>query len=157
MALVMLTDVILLGHEKVGTRSLGNTKVDILTIALSSLADLVCDTWTRHAIPRLGLLNGWNMEMCPALTHSTIASPDVEKLAALLDSLAKAGVDVFPDDDLKRQIYSIAGLTTAGIDKAMEEERHAPEPPQPPEPPREPEGEEPAPPDKGENGQAAQE
>jgi len=113
----MLTDVIMVGHEKTGSFALAGNKFTSLAVALTCIVDSVADVFNRHGIPRLAALNGWDPALCPKLSHGEIEIPDLSAIGALLDSMSKAGVDVFPDEVLTRHLYTLAKLPTEGRDE----------------------------------------
>ena len=109
-AMTALADVILLGHEGVGARSLGETKVDLFTAALETFLDIICDEINTSAIPRLMQINGENPAMCPKLTHGSLDTIEVSDVAAMVTAMAGAGADLFPDTQLEDFLREEAGM-----------------------------------------------
>lgn len=113
----VLADFIMLGSGgKGGSHALSQNKTEIFTTAIEAFLDNICDTVTRHLLPRLWSLNGKDEETMPKLTHGDIERKDLAGLAALLTALAGAGATLFPDPDLENHIREEAGLPPAPED-----------------------------------------
>lgn len=92
MAVTALADWVLLGHEAVGSKALGSTKVDMFTTA--------CETWTQaaagvinaHAAPRLLALNGVGRDLVPELVPGRVSQVDIEMFCNALGTLVKNAV-----------------------------------------------------------------
>ncbi len=109
-ALAALADVILLGHEKVGSYSLGETKADFFTMALECFLDHVASVFNRHAIPRLLSLNGISIQSAPQLVHSGLKKLDLTAIGTFIRDTTGAGLQFFPDEKLENFLRSAAGL-----------------------------------------------
>ena len=57
MALALLADWLLLGHEKVGSFALASSKTHMFSVAIGAWLDSIAAVFNRHAIPRLLKLN----------------------------------------------------------------------------------------------------
>jgi hypothetical protein len=71
-SMVALADFILLGHEKVGSFSLGASKIDLFTSAIQQIAQMIADTFNDHAVPRLFKLNGMKTDRLPKVKAGEI-------------------------------------------------------------------------------------
>ncbi|KKK68491.1 hypothetical protein LCGC14_2943520, partial [marine sediment metagenome] len=111
-AMTMLTDVILLGHENVGSFALASSKTNILSASLGSYMDGIADVLNRHLVPRLFALNGMLLEQLPKFVHGDIETISLDELGKFINSLAGAGFPLFPTGDgkLERHILGQAGL-----------------------------------------------
>lgn len=109
-AMVMLADFILLGHEKVGSHSLGASKIDLFTAAIEAWLFHIADVFNKHAIPRLLKLNGIDIKYAPKLTFGSIQPVDLEALGSFLGSVSAAGMPLFPDDELDSYLRTKAGF-----------------------------------------------
>jgi hypothetical protein len=109
-AMTALADVILIGHESVGARSLGETKVDLFTAALEAFLDVICDEINTAAIPRLMQINGEDPAMCPVLTHGSLDTIELSDVAAMVTAMSGAGADLFPDTQLEDFLREEAGM-----------------------------------------------
>jgi hypothetical protein len=105
----MMADVILMGHEKVGSFALASSKTELFAQGLGVYLDSVEDVLNRHMVPRLFMLNGAKLDELPQYRHGDIESVDLSELAAYIKELAAAGMVIFPSEDgeletwLKRQ------------------------------------------------------
>jgi len=77
-AMTVLADFILLGHEKVGSFSLSSDKTNLFGTALAAWLDSIAETVNRFAIPKLMKLNGWPIDRLPRLAHG-----DLERVRCL--------------------------------------------------------------------------
>lgn len=130
-AMTVLSDFILLGHERVGSFALGTTKMDLWTMSVDSIAKTIADTINQHAIPRLLRLNGMDATRAPSLTYSEVAHVDLTEISTFVSQMAQAGV-ISPDPGLEDHLRELAGLPPAnhgveetGTDMMSEEDMKA--------------------------------
>lgn len=122
-AMSVLADFIMLGHEAVGSKALASTKSALFTSALNSILDNVCAVFNRYAFPTLMALNGVPTEYTPKLAHGDVENIPIEALGNYVKALAGAGMPLFPDADLEEALRDAAKLPdTAVVDpeRAME-------------------------------------
>jgi hypothetical protein len=123
-AMSVLADFILLGHEKVGSFALSDDKTDLFAVALGTILDSIQDVLNRYAVPRLFALNGMDVEDLPAIVHGDIEKPDLQKLAAYVQTLVGAGMPLFPDEDLEAWLREQGNLPEQSEDaKKRQEEK----------------------------------
>ena len=109
MLMSVMMDFLLLGHQKVGSFALADSKTELFITALGSFLDTICDVINRCAVPRLGDLNAFQPELLPQLHHGDIETQDLGVLGDYVAKLTSAGALVFPTEDgqledhLKRQ------------------------------------------------------
>lgn len=111
-AMSVLSDFILLGHERVGSFALGSSKIDLWTMAVDAIAKAIAEVVNTHAIPRLLQLNGMQVESQPRLTYGEVSHVDLGELAEFVSKLAGAGA-LTPDERLESYLRTIAGLPPA--------------------------------------------
>jgi hypothetical protein len=109
-AMTVLADFILLGHEKVGSFALSSDKTDLFAVALGTILDTIEETINRFAIPRLWEMNGWDPAKAPILRHGDIEDRDLTALGTFLSSLTSMGMTLFPDEDLDKYLRKTAHL-----------------------------------------------
>lgn len=109
-AMTILADFILLGHEKVGSFALSSSKTHLFSVALGAWLDSIAAVFNRHAIPRLFQLNGFTLERLPELKPGDIETPDLKELGEYIQRLAGTGMPLFPDDTLEAHLRQVAGL-----------------------------------------------
>lgn len=107
MAMAVLADFLLLGHEKVGSKSLGVAKIDLWMLAVESVAKAIAAVINTHAIPRLLRLNGIDAENPPQLVYGAIDNTDLSVLGQFLKDATEAGVLV-PDRAIEDHIRTLA-------------------------------------------------
>lgn len=109
-AMSVLADVLILGHEKVGTYALAQEKRSLFATALEAWVDGIAEVFNRHAIPRLIALNGFQeLTGMPRLEHGPVDVPDLAELAEYINRLAGAQV-LTPDPELENALRERAYL-----------------------------------------------
>lgn len=121
-AMTMLADFILIGHEKVGSFALSSDKTNIFGTALGSWLDSTAEVANRHAIPRLFLLNGMPVDRLPKLVHGDIETPPLPEIADFISKLATAGMTLFPDLKTENRLRGFASLPELSQDEYDERE-----------------------------------
>lgn len=110
MAMTSLADFILLGHDAVGARSLGETKADLFTTALEAWLQVIADVFNTYAIPRLMQMNGEDPAQSPKLTFGKMETISLEELGALITAMSGAGFDLFSDPQLEDYLREKGGM-----------------------------------------------
>lgn len=111
-AMQVLADFLMLGHENVGSFALGASKIDLFLAAVSQFAWSVAETFNRHGIPRLMRLNGEPTDRCPTLAPVELSHVDLGLLGEYLSKMSAAGL-LTGDDDLEDYLRDVAGLPEA--------------------------------------------
>lgn len=109
-AMTVLGDFILLGHEKVGSFALSSDKTDLFAVSLGTILDTIEETLNRFAIPALWEMNGWDPAKCPRLKHGDIEDRNLADLGQYLQNLTSMGMTLFPDEDLDKYLRKVAHL-----------------------------------------------
>jgi hypothetical protein len=102
--MTLLADVLMLGHEKVGSFALVSSRTNLLSVALGAVLDSVAEVMNRHAIPRLLALNGMDAEAPPVLCHGDVETPDLAEVADYIQKLTGSGMPLFPDRVVENQL-----------------------------------------------------
>jgi hypothetical protein len=110
MAMTVLADFILIGHEQVGSKALTSTKLTAFAQAMTSFLDHIADVVNRYAVPRLWELNGWPVERMPKLSHGEVEDVDLTALGEYIGKLSGAGVPLFPNPLLEKYLHDVAKL-----------------------------------------------
>lgn len=108
-AMSMMTDFLLVGHEKIGARSLATDKRAVFSHAAASFLDAITTVINRFAFPDLVRINGWPTELSPLLKHGPVAEIELTELASFIKETAGVGL-LFPDEDLERYLRERALL-----------------------------------------------
>ena len=117
MAMSVMADFILLGHEKVGSFALSDSKTHLFAVALGSFLDIIADIINTHAIPQLLRFNGEPVEDPPELIHGDVEDPDLVSIGDFITKLTQSGIDL-TDDAMERHLRSVANFP----DKPEEDE-----------------------------------
>jgi hypothetical protein len=135
MAMTVLADVILIGHESVGSFSLAQTKKNMLSKGLEGWTRSIASVLNRHAIPRLMELNNLPMELAPTIEPSPVQEIDLTEFGAWITALSGAGYPLFPNEELEAFLARISGMPYTPMAERPEEEQEAAaaKPPVPPE------------------------
>jgi hypothetical protein len=108
-AMTVLADFILLGHEAVGSYALGGGKINLFQLALQAWAQSIADVFNQFAVPRLLKVNSMDVKLAPKLVPKPIEDIDIAKLGAYFQQLAQAGAPIFPDETLEGWLRNQVG------------------------------------------------
>lgn len=111
-AMTVLADFVLLGHQNTGSWALSSDKTELFSMAIGSYLDIICEVFNNQGITRLIDLNGEHFKGItdyPYLTHGDVESQDLEKLGAFLTAATGSGVLV-PDEGLEDYVREAAGF-----------------------------------------------
>lgn len=89
-AMTLLADFILMGHQKVGSYSLADSKVTTFTRAISGWLDMMEEAINEQAVARLMRMNGAPMKMWPKWKHGNVAEIDLKALGDFLSKMIAA-------------------------------------------------------------------
>lgn len=112
-AMVVLADFILLGHEGVGSKALSVSKVGVFTRALQAWCDEIASVFNTQAIPRLLRLNGMPYKELPKIKPGEIEDVDLAQLGIYVQQLSASGADLWrggTNDELLKDLLRKAGL-----------------------------------------------
>ncbi len=108
-AMSLLADFIMLGHDKVGTQALSVSKIELFLDSVKAWLAAIADVFNAYAIPRLMRLNGVDETLHPHLRFSAPANIDLGVLGDYVSKLTAAGA-LMPDENMGEYLRSIAGL-----------------------------------------------
>ncbi len=114
----VLADFIMLGTQEVGSRSLGESKIDLFLNALYGWAESIVNVFNNKAIPLLMSLNGIDQELWPKLNYGTLEPEDLGELGQFIKDASAAGMELFPDVNLNNHLRERAGLPQMDEDLA---------------------------------------
>ena len=98
-AMTLLADFVLLGHEKVGSFALADSKTDIFAVAVKGWLTSIAEVINTHIIPKLLELNGYDPEEPPRLCFEDLESPDLGVLGDFIAKLSSAGMTFDQQDE----------------------------------------------------------
>ena len=112
MAMTVLADFVLLGHQNVGSFALSSDKTELFSVALGAFLDLICEVFNKQAIPRLIDLNGKyfaGITDYPKLVHGDIETQDLDKLGKFVSQMVGIGA-ITPDSGIEAYLRMAANL-----------------------------------------------
>lgn len=137
-AMALLADFIMLGHEGTGSYALGSSKIDLFVKALDAWLGIIAAQVNTKAIPDLLRYNGIETDTPPQLIYDDIADIDLAALSTYLTALSTAGVplDLTPDGPLVKRLMNAGNLPEApegtDFDDLVEQQRKLAEAKKPP-------------------------
>lgn len=120
MAMTVLADFVLLGHQKVGSFALSSDKTELFSVALGAFLDLICEVFNNQAIPRLIDINGDHFKEItdyPELIHGDIETQDLSKLGEFVSKMVSIGA-ITPDEGMEDYLRMAADLPERDFDTA---------------------------------------
>lgn len=109
-AMSMMADFFMLGQDATGSFALSSDKTELFATALGTILNAIVAEFNDHAIPKLVELNGFDPEMAPTMTHGDIETQNLGQLGAFIQTLANAGMVIFPNVELEKYLLETAGL-----------------------------------------------
>ncbi len=111
-AMTVLADFVLLGHQDVGSFALSSNKTHMFAMAICSYLDIICETFNSKAIPQLLAMNGdhfGDVTDYPTLTHGDVEDTDIGPLGDFLSKMTTAGL-IVPDEEIEDYLREVSGL-----------------------------------------------
>lgn len=112
MAMTVLADFVLLGHQEVGSFALSSDKTKLFSMAVGAYLDIICETINNKAIPALIELNKAHFGAItdyPQLSHGDLENTDIQALSGFIKDLTGVGV-LIPDEPIEDYVRDVAGL-----------------------------------------------
>ena len=126
MMISMLTDLLLVGHEKAGSWALSMSKSQLLAESIKAYLDAVHGVLSAHLVPDILRFNRMPTNTMPKLViEGEIITPSIEELATAIADLTGAGWPLFPDEAVDRHLRQKLQLPE------REEGEPVPKPPEP--------------------------
>lgn len=118
--LAALAQFTILGINGVGTQAKAESDVSFFTMAVDAFADTIADTFTKHGVQRLLVLNGRDPNNVK-LEHSPAGDVDTTTMIEFIKAVG-GGINWTPDDEIQmRSIFGMPEKTEEEI-AAMQEE-----------------------------------
>ena len=122
-AITMLSDIVMMGGDKVGSFALAKTKESLLAAALDAQLANVVDILNEIAIPRLFALNTFTgLSGFPKFKVTSVITPNLTDLGNFIKALSGAKMPLFPDIDLENYLRRMVNFPEVNED---DEERQA--------------------------------
>ena len=124
-AMTVLADFILLGHEKVGSFALSSDKTALFATALGAWLAEIAGVLNRHALPRLFDVNGWDASECPKFVPGDLEKDDVAAFAENVSKLTAAGFLTPGSEEDEDHVREMMKLPPTPVDLLEEREQVA--------------------------------
>ncbi len=90
-AMCILADFVLIGHDAVGSFALVEQKYDMFILSLGSFADSIASVFNKNGIRKLWEINGFPTDRLPRLLPSELERQDIAELSLAAQQLTAAG------------------------------------------------------------------
>ncbi|MCD8195900.1 MAG: DUF935 domain-containing protein [Lachnospiraceae bacterium] len=111
-AMTVLADFILLGHQSVGSFALSSDKTKVFAMAVGAYLDIICEVFNNQAIPALIDINGDYFSKItdyPTLEHGDVEDASLDKVGDFINKTVNCGA-LLPDESLDDYLRQIAGM-----------------------------------------------
>lgn len=106
MLMSALAQFLMLGQENVGSLALSKDQTDFFTMSVNATADIIAETFTKYAIPRLLVLNGYDPDGI-RLEHTLAGDVDTEQIANSLQIIWSFITPSAEDEVWLRQVFGM--------------------------------------------------
>ena len=116
-AMTVLADFILLGHQNVGSFALSSDKTSLFANAIGAYLDIICEVFNSKAIPDLIDINGNAFDGItdyPELTHGDIEETDLTVLGGFISQAVSCGA-ITPDETLEGYLREKANIPPMSV------------------------------------------
>ena len=123
-AMTVMADFILLGHQQVGSFALSSDKTELFAMAIGAYLDIICQEFNNRAIPALIDINGDHFKGItdyPKLSHGDIEDRNIAEAAAYMKDMVSMGI-IVPDDGLEDFARQIGHMPERIAEKRGEDE-----------------------------------
>lgn len=143
-AMTVLADFILMGHQSVGSFALSSDKTKVFAMAVGAYLDIICEVFNNQAIPALIDINGDHFSGItdyPTLEHGDVEDANLDKVGDFISKCVNCGA-LMPDERLDEYLRQISGMPervdewespdqaeTSASDGGTDENGNAPETP----------------------------
>ena len=118
-AMALLGDIILMGHENAGSYAMADVKRNLLVFAMGQWLQRIADVVNRYAVRRLFALNGMDkpLDELPKVAPGPVQNMDPKTLADILFRLS--GIDAFRSDPgVRKYLRHMLGFPQSDVDDA---------------------------------------
>lgn len=109
MAIAMMGDFVLIGHEGTGSYALRESADNFFLRALNGILDILASTMNRQEVPRLMKLNNFKPPH-PQIAHGDPDAPDLENMLKAIKELRDSGSEVILEEEIVRAVLERARL-----------------------------------------------
>ena len=112
-ARVLGVEQLLLGGESGGSYALSKDKTQQFGLIVDSCLKELKETYEKDFLKPLWALNGWDEDLMPTFSIEKIQYRDITEVTDALESLARAGAPLMPDDPAINALRGILGVPDA--------------------------------------------
>lgn len=112
MAMTVLADFVLLGHQTVGSFALSSDKTKLFSVAIGAFLDIICNVFNDQGIPRLININGEafnGITGYPRLIHGDVENVALTDISTFIKDMTGVGV-LIPDENLEDYVRRVGDL-----------------------------------------------
>lgn len=124
MLMSALAQFLLLGQEGVGSLALSGDQTNFFTMSVNTMADIIAETFSKYAIPRLLELNGFDPDGI-TLEHTPAGDIGVEVMAAALQSIGDKLTWTPKDESWLRQVMRLPEMSEEELTAQAAEKKAA--------------------------------
>lgn len=119
-AMTVLADFLMLGHEKSGSYALSSNKTSMFQTALLAIVDIVSETINSQAIPKLIKLNNFGkLTDFPKIVHDDIEHVNLDELGNFIQRIGAAGAVKLGDIETENSLRGAAKLPIKSEDSLV--------------------------------------
>lgn len=122
MAISLLLDFMLLGHDKIGTQALSVSKIELFKQSVGAWLMSIANVFNRYLIPRLLEMNNIDMRLAPELAAHIPPDIDLGVLGDFVVKLDAMGLLQIDNPELVDHLLAAAGLPLLDPDEGMPNE-----------------------------------
>lgn len=123
-AITMLSDIVMMGGDKVGSFALAKTKESMLAAALDAQVANVVDILNEIAVPRLFALNTFTgLSGLPKFKVTSVITPNLTELGNFIKALSGAKMPLFPDIELENYLRRLVNFPEVSEDDVDREKQ----------------------------------
>lgn len=124
-AMTVLADFILLGHQQTGSFALSSDKTELFSMAIGAYLDIICEVFNNKAIPLLIDINGDHFSGItdyPVMRHGDVEDVNMAEFSAFIKDMTGTGV-LIPDDGLEDYVREVGNLPERVTDNRQPREQ----------------------------------
>jgi phage gp29-like protein len=106
----VLADFLMLGTGERGSFALSSDKTRVFHNALEGWLNSISSVLNRDLLPRLWTINSFDYKLMPRWMYGKVDPENIRELSESVERLSRAGMRLFPDDELEQHIRERAGF-----------------------------------------------
>ncbi len=110
-ARVLNVEQMLLGGDSTGSFALAKDKSQSLGLMIDACLQAVREVMEKDLLGPIWMLNGWDPKLKPKLTIEKVQYREIQQVVDALETLARAGAPLAPDDPAINEIRELIGLS----------------------------------------------